>query len=84
MGVPRLKIKIELNYRRGSTAFYCSDCNHFTGDFYVFGTHSEFLRKEPRCWVIGLGHSRRYRIGEKNICDAFDNSSLLKRLGVGE
>ena len=60
-----LKRKREVHYRRGTTGRHCAVCDHFV-DWY-----------EPRCSVIGLEAGRAYLIGEKNLCDRFDNSKRL-------
>lgn len=76
MGSARLKIKIELNYRKGPTWKNCGDCNHFVNEYEVPGCPG------PRCKIIGLNHSAKYRIRPDHICDRHDNSERLKRLGV--
>lgn len=82
MGVPNLHIKQELNYRRGYAHAHCSDCNHYVARFEVEGCSSGRPTGaiEPRCRVIGLNHSRRYRVHPKSICDKFDNSISLRRI----
>jgi len=37
MGVKRLKIKDEINYRRGLSAKRCEYCRHFVSDFKING-----------------------------------------------
>jgi len=81
MGAPTLKKKKELNYRKGRAWKNCHDCNSFAqklidtnGNKHVYGPG------EGRCTIIGLFPGRAYRINPKNICDAHDNSDLLKRL----
>jgi hypothetical protein len=71
--LPKLKVKVELNYRKGPTRGGCDHCNH--------------LRKletekgpEFRCTEIGLSLSRRYRIRVGMICDREDNSKYMARL----
>lgn len=82
MGSPkRLKIKDDLNYRKGSTAHYCSHCNNYT-EVEIFGCGGNPLGKQPRCKLIGVDkNSRRYRINPNHICDRYDNSEHLNRLG---
>jgi len=80
MGAPGLKKKTELNYRRGSTAHSCSECNAYVREFNVRGIGGGHLRVEPRCMLMGLKDGRAYRINPSNICDAHDNSESLKRL----
>ncbi|MDA8141071.1 MAG: hypothetical protein M0036_20695 [Desulfobacteraceae bacterium] len=71
MGIPRLNKKNELNYRRGTTSFHCSVCDHFRAEGW-----------NMRCAVLGLFPGRSYQIGPNNRCDAFDNAQRLKQLGV--
>ena len=80
MGSATLKKKTELNYRRESAAHDCSECDCFVGTYHVYGIHGQYLRTEARCMVMGLKAGRAYRIHPKNICDAHDNSEMLKRL----
>ena len=80
MGVPSLKIKRELNYRRGYQHAHCSDCNYYFSQFEVRSCNGNPLGKEPRCRKIGLENSRRYRVHPNNICDKFDNSISLSRI----
>ena len=80
MGSPTLKKKIELDYRRGSKAHDCSECNAYVAQFEVRGLGGTLLCIEPRCMVMGLKDGRAYRIKPNNICDAHDNSEHLKRL----
>lgn len=85
MGVPRLKKKAELNYRRGLTWKNCSDCEHFVADFEVrsCARDGRVLRREGRCKIIGLKHGRAYRILPHYICDACDNTKTIERLKKG-
>ena len=76
MGTPRLKIKTELNYRRGYTSRSCNDCNHIV----AFRHASDGPVREFRCQIMGVNPGRLYRINPANICDAHDNSRYLKRL----
>lgn len=82
MGVKRLKIKNELNYKRGRTWANCGQCDHFVPKFQVHGCDKERtpLRVEPRCKIIGLENGRSYRIHPANICDRYDNTEGLKKL----
>ena len=75
-----MKKKRELNYKRGTTAHDCSECNYYVAEFEVRGIGGKVLGTEPRCMVIGLKDGRVYRINPKNICDEFDNSEFLRRL----
>lgn len=82
MGVKRLKIKNELNYKRGGTSRYCGGCDHFVSDFQVHGCDRDCtpLRVEPRCKIIGLENGRGYRIHPANVCDRYDNTERIRRL----
>ena len=80
MGAPTLKKKKGLNYRRGTTAHDCSECNAYVAEFTIYGIGGKYLRTEPRCMLMGLKDGRAYRINPKNICDAHDNSEFIKRL----
>jgi hypothetical protein len=79
MGVKRLKIKDELNYRPGPTSGGCGDCNHFVGEFPIVDSQGVVTAHEPRCRVIGLG-GRQFKINPEYICDRFDNSEKLARI----
>jgi len=72
MGTERLKKKNELRYRKGSTdeRNNCRYCTSFVVDFEVRGLGGNVLAIEGRCRVMGLEHSRRYRIREDHRCDA--------------
>ena len=84
MGTPRLKIKTELNYRRGYTSRSCGDCNHFVPAFKAFTKPFE-VGHGDRCEIMGLHLGRLYRINPNNICDKHDNSRYLARLkGINE
>ena len=82
MGSHRLKRKIELNYRRGTTSRSCSQCNEYVSEFEAKNLGGETKGLEHRCRVLGLNHGVAYRVHPQNICDRFDNSSYLARLGV--
>ena len=82
MGSVTLKKKKDLNYRSGYTSRSCGDCNHIIRDFAVRTVDGEFKKTESRCHIMGPYNGRAFRISPNNICDAFDNSQLLKRLGV--
>ena len=71
MGVPKLKKKIELNYRIGRKDCWCSDCVNFVEHFAVQGRDGKLLRVDARCTVLGLKNSHRYKITEIHTCDAF-------------
>ena len=80
MGAQTLKKKQEFNYRRGSSAFYCSHCNHFVSQFLVQDVDGAAKSIEPRCRMIGLENGRGYRVHPKDICDKYDQSALEARL----
>lgn len=63
--LPKLKIKDELRYRKGSTCetMNCKYCLHLTSiDIPGKG-------QEPRCKIIGVRESIRYRIRDDFRCD---------------
>jgi len=72
MGTGRLKKKDELHYRKGSTCenYNCEYCKSFVGNFEVHGLGGNVLAIEGRCRVMGLEHSRRYRVRKDYRCDA--------------
>jgi hypothetical protein len=71
--LPRLKIKDEIRYRKGSTneSVNCQACEHYRKAWYRFVNNPagpDII--EDRCEVIGLNHeSRRYRVRPDNTCD---------------
>jgi len=66
--MPRLKIKTELNYRKGSTneSENCRYCVNFIKDFTIPGKP----QAESRCWIIGAEPGIRYRVRDDYRCDA--------------
>lgn len=73
--LPRIKQKIQYQYRKGSTneAQNCQFCNHLVRDFEVKGIGGAgSIAKECRCKIMGLQMSRRYRIREDHTCNAHD------------
>lgn len=76
MGVPTLKRKQELNYRRGSAASCCARCNHFIPDVEPYDNVSidklAKLQVEHRCRIIGDEPGRAYRVARHAICDAYE------------
>lgn len=80
MGSQRLKKKIELNYRRGSTCHHCGVCDFYYPEFDTPQFGSGPTKKEPRCRIIGLLSGRAYRIHPNHICDAYDNTQRLAQL----
>lgn len=75
-----LKIKRELNYRRGHTWKNCGGCDNFVALHMVRTCSGLPLREEPRCRVIGLENGRMYRVNANNVCDRHDNTKSLSRL----
>lgn len=75
-----LKLKRELNYRRGYTWKNCGGCDHFVGQHMVKTCNGKPLREEPRCRVIGLENGRMYRVNKNSVCDRYDNTKGLSRL----
>jgi len=69
---PRLKIKTELNYRKGSTneSENCRYCVNFIPEFPICGTDGMILRVESRCRVFGKKEGRSYRVRPDYRCDA--------------
>jgi hypothetical protein len=82
MGVKRLKIKDELNYKRGYTWKNCGQCDHFVANYDIVeqDTYGALVTTEPRCKIIGLENGPSYRIHPANICDRYDNTERLKRI----
>jgi len=76
MGVKRLQIKHDLNYRKGYTWKQCSFCGHYVGSF-VIGRIAVFAVAEPRCKIIGLNPGRQYRINPAYVCDKYEYTSPL-------
>ncbi|PKN20405.1 MAG: hypothetical protein CVU71_01035 [Deltaproteobacteria bacterium HGW-Deltaproteobacteria-6] len=70
--LPRLKKKVELKYRKGSTddGQNCRYCTSYVKDFEVIGIGGIKLDVEPRCQIIGLENSRRYRVRPDYTCNA--------------
>jgi len=68
--MPRLKIKDEIRYRKGSTneSQNCRACEHFKRDFYEFHKQTGTV-VEHRCAIIGLAQSIRYRVRADYTCD---------------
>jgi len=66
--MPRLKKKVELNYRKGSTceSYNCCHCLHVV--------KFEHPRHGPelRCRIMGVEESIRYRIRKDHRCDAHE------------
>ena len=67
MGVPRLHIKKELNYRRGTADRLCSGCAHYVANpAPLVGFRAT---NDGRCRIIGLKPGRAYQILPGNVCD---------------
>ena len=76
--LPKLKIKDELYYRKGSTneSENCRFCTHF------HEAAEESDEKHPgRCTVIGLKSGARYRVRSDYKCDShfFDGTDFSKK-----
>ena len=82
MGVPRLHIKKEVNYRRGYTDRHCSGCDHYVANPAPLGGFR--ATADGRCRIISLKPDRAYRILPDNICDRFDQTQYLARLKAGK
>ena len=72
--MPKLKKKIDLKYRKGSTdeSQNCRYCKFFKSQFPVFGIGGDGtpIKIESRCDVMGLRESIRYRVRFDYMCDA--------------
>lgn len=79
-GASMLKIKEQLKYKKGGTSRNCGGCDHFVRNFQVMSCDGNPLHIEPRCKVIGLENSIKYRVHEKNVCDKYCNEEGLRRL----
>lgn len=80
MGVQRLKIKDELNYRPGYTHKSCDGCDYFV---HAHRCAPGELWEAPRCQVIGVERGRGFRVNANYVCDRFDNTKGLERLKRG-
>lgn len=78
-----LKIKQEVNYRRGGISRSCSGCDHFVKKHACIGIGGATLGSRPRCTVIGLKPGRVYEVSPMGLCDKYDNEQGLRRL-LGE
>lgn len=81
MGVPKLHIKKELNYRRGYTDRHCSGCDHYVANPEPLGGFR--ATNDGRCRIIGLKPGRAYQILPGSICDRFDQTNTLARMKAG-
>jgi hypothetical protein len=78
MGVKRLKIKDDLNYRRGYTWKACSYCDHYVSSSGMPLTGT-LVKAEPRCKIIGLNPGRLYRINPAYVCDKYEYNSPIAK-----
>ena len=68
-----LKIKKQLNYRRGTKAEKCLFCEYFRPEQPLTGINGADMGKQPRCTVIGLKAGRMYAVNKQNRCDRFSD-----------
>lgn len=75
--MPRLKIKDEIRYRKGSTneGVNCKACEHFRMSVPASGDTPE---NSFRCIVIGLQPGSRYRIRPDFTCERQTMSSSYR------
>lgn len=69
---PRLKIKDEIRYRKGSTneSQNCKYCKKFREAWYRFVNNPNGPDiAEDRCELIGLKEGARYRVRKDHTCD---------------
>jgi len=71
--LPKLKQKIEYQYRKGSTdeSKNCKNCEYFKAHFPIFGIGGDGtpIKIESRCAIMGMGEGRRYRIRPDHTCN---------------
>jgi hypothetical protein len=69
--LPRLKLKVQNNYRKGSEnkSINCECCINFVRKYDVIGIGGVKLGVESRCALFGLMPSRRYRVRPDHRCD---------------
>lgn len=67
---PRLKMKEELNYRKGSTneSRNCGYCIHFR-TMNSRRINGQTIGTVPRCWILGRELSKRYEVRRDYTCD---------------
>jgi hypothetical protein len=68
-----LKIKRQLDYRRGVKGMNCGTCVHFVPDFQVHSCEGRPLKIDQRCSVIGLQNGRMYRVAATAVCSRYDD-----------
>lgn len=77
----RLPKKVELNYRHGDEKHRCARCNYFKAAVGIAMTPGgNPAPAKSRCKVIGLKHGKAYEVDPAFVCDAYDNSFILKKL----
>jgi hypothetical protein len=80
--LPRLKIKDEIRYRKGSTneSMNCRACRKYFPNYPIYGNE-----RAPRCSLIGVGEGRRYNVLPDSTCDRQEMSlgyrEYLRSLG---
>jgi len=75
-----LKIKEQLNYKRGGQSRNCSFCDFFIRKHPCKGLGGEDLGEQCRCEKIGLNAGRMYRVTPKHVCDAYSQERWMTRL----
>ena len=82
--LPRLKIKDEIRYRKGSTneTRNCKWCASFIRNFTL---HNGEVTVDfgSRCKMIGPGRSVRYRVREDHTCDRQVSTYVPSAIGKG-
>lgn len=70
---PRIKKKIYLNYRRAyKNQPCCQECSQYVPDYQVMGwMNAGVIKTEPRCRVMGLKNSIKYRVQPDHVCEEF-------------
>jgi hypothetical protein len=72
MGATRVKKKDVLHYRYSpKEPKCCGICAAFSPNYQVTGIGGMVLEESPRCRVIGLNVSIKYRVHVSYVCDAF-------------
>lgn len=69
--MPRLKIKDEIRYRKGSTheSSNCKACKYFKAQSITISYSSGDHHIEDRCTIVGMASSARYRVRPDHTCD---------------
>ncbi|OPY16257.1 MAG: hypothetical protein A4E69_00277 [Syntrophus sp. PtaB.Bin138] len=72
--LPKLKIKTELNYRKGSTCTSrnCEFCIHFIERYPIYSACNRNIPRqfESRCRILGVHPEKRYCIKKDYRCDS--------------